>query len=194
MHRKPRPHLRPSQVRGLALWVGATLLARSGCQNAVLGALPALGLGWHTTRPYLREWLRDGSDRAAPCRVQLEVESCFAPLLRWVLAWWKGLALTLAIDPTAKGEDWVALVVSVVYRGLAIPGAWRLRTGDQPAPWMPDFCNLPDRLGPVVPAAMTVRVLCDLWAALLRQGWHPYLRYDRNMTFQAATGPRGGLA
>ena len=45
---------------------------------------------------------------------------------------------------------------------------------------------------------MTVRVLCDrglqsprLWAAIRRQGWHPYMRYDRHMTFQATTGPRG---
>ena len=92
-----------------ALWVGATLLARSGCQNAVLGALQSLGLGWHTTRQYLREWLRDGADRAAPCRVQLDVQACFAPLLRWVLAWWESPELTLAIDPTSKGEALVAL-------------------------------------------------------------------------------------
>ncbi|MCY4519698.1 MAG: hypothetical protein OXC13_02850 [Caldilineaceae bacterium] len=70
---KHLPHLRPSQVRGLALWVGATILARSSCQNAVLGALLTLGPGWHTTRQYLQEWLRDGADRAAPCRVQLDV-------------------------------------------------------------------------------------------------------------------------
>ena len=155
------PHLRPTQVQGQALWVGATILARSGCQNAVLGALLTLGLGGHTTRQYLREWLRDGADRAAPCQVQLEVESCFAPLLRWVLAWWEGSELTLAVAPTAKGG---ALVVSVVYRGLAMP----------------------------------VRVLCDrglqspdLWVAIRRQGWHPYMPYNRHMTFQAATGPRG---
>ena len=191
------PHLRPAQVQGLALWAGATILARSGCQNAVLGALLTLGLGWHTTRQYLREWLRDGADRAAPCQVQLEVESCFAPLLRWVLDWWQGSELTLAIDPTAKGGELVALVVSVVYRGLAIPVAWCLKPGGQPGPWMPDLETLLDRLGPAVPAAMTVRVLCDrglqspdLWAAIRRQGWHPYMRYDRHMTFQAATGPR----
>jgi len=191
------PHLRPSQVQGLALWVGATILARSSCQSAVVGALQTLGFRWHTARQYLREWLYDGADRAAPCRVQLEVETCFAPLLRWVLAWWEGTELTLAIDPTAKGEALVALVVSVVYRGLAIPVAWRLKPGGQPGAWMPDLCDLLDRLGPVVPSDMTVRVLCDrglqsprLWAAIRRQGWHPYLRYDRHMTFQAATGPR----
>ncbi len=191
------PHLRPSQVQGLALWVGATILARSSCQNAVLGALPALGLGWHTTRPYLREWLRDGADRAAPCRVQLEVATCFAPLLRWVLAWWEGPERTRAVAPTSKGKTRVALVVSGVYRGLAIPVAWCLKPGGQAGPWRPDRWALLDRLGPAVPASMTVRVLCDrglqspdLWAAIRRQGWHPYLRYDRPMTFQATTGPR----
>ena len=191
------PHLRPSQVKGLVLWVGATLLARSSCQNAVLGALQSLGCGWHATRQYLREWLYDGPDRAAPCRVQLDVEACFAPLLRWVLAWWQGSELTLAVDPTAKGDELVALVVSVVCRDLAIPVAWRLKTGGRPGPWMPDLCALLDRLGPAVPEGLTVRVLCDrglqspdLWAAIRRQGWHPYMRYDRNMTFQATTGPR----
>jgi len=91
----------------------------------------------------------------------------------------------------------VALVVSVVYRGLAIPVAWRIKTGGRPGPWMPDLCDLLDHLGPVVPPHMTVRVLCDrglqspdLWKAIRRQGWHPYMRYDRHMTFQATTGPR----
>ncbi len=63
---------------------------------------------------------------------------------------------------------------------------------------MPDLCTLLlDRLSPTVPSDMTVRVLCDrglqssdLWAALHRQGWHPKMRYDRYLIFQAATGSR----
>ena len=118
-------------------------MARSGGRKAVPGALQTLGRGWHTARQYLREWPCDGADRAAPCRVQREVEACFAPLLRWVPAWWQGPERTLAIDPTAKGEALVALVVSVVHRGLVIPGAWRLKPGGQPGPWMPDLVALP---------------------------------------------------
>ena len=45
--------------------MGGTILARSSCQNAVLGALTTLGLSWHATRQYLREWLHDGADRVA---------------------------------------------------------------------------------------------------------------------------------
>ena len=48
-----------------------------------------------------------------------------------------------------------------------------------------------------MPSTWTVRVLCDrglqsprLWAAIGRQGWHPYLRYDRPMTLPATTGRR----
>ena len=80
--------------------------------------------------------------------MQLDVQACFAPLLRWVLAWWQGTELTLAVDPTAKGGALVALVVSVVYRGLAIPVAWHIKTGGRPGPWMPDLCALPVGWGP----------------------------------------------
>ena len=140
-HVQGLPHLRPSQLKGLALWRVGTILARSSCQTAVLGALLTLGLGWHATRQYLREWIHDGADRAAPYRMPRDVGACFTPLLRWVLAWWEGPELTLAINPTAKGETLVALVVSVVYRGLTIPVAWRLKPGGQPGAWMPDLCD-----------------------------------------------------
>ena len=54
---------------------------------------------------------------------ELEVERCFAPLLQWVRSWWvptggRELAqepLVQAVDPTAKQDDLVALVISVVY-------------------------------------------------------------------------------
>ncbi len=199
--RKYLPHLLPAQQKGLALWVGATLKASSGCQNAVLGVLLILGYAWHTMRQYLREWLYDGADRAAPCATQLDVTTCFAPLLRWVLDWWEGTELTLAIDPhpegTRKGEELVALVISVVYRGCAVPVAWRLKPGGQKGAWKPDLCALLDRLGAVVPDHWTVRVLCDrglpspdLWQAIRDQGWHPYMRYPHHITFQTPAGPR----
>src|ERR687896_376184 len=82
------PNLRPSQQRGLTLWVYGTILAQSSCQSAVITALWTIG-AWHSLRQYLREWLYDGSDKAAPCKSEVEVSLCFAPLLRWVLDWWR---------------------------------------------------------------------------------------------------------
>ena len=129
------PHLSQPQLAGLALWVCGAILAGSACQNAVASALSARG-NWNSLRQYLREWLYDGSDRARPCRTELDVSLCFAPLLRWVLAWWRSGHLALAVDPTLKGDQTTAIVVSVVYRGCAIPVAWSIRRATQRGSWM----------------------------------------------------------
>jgi hypothetical protein len=192
------PHLRPAQRRGLALWVCGAILAHSACQSAVLAALllPARG-GYHALRQRLREWLYDGADRAAPCATEIAVEHCFAPLLRWVLAWWRGGELALAIDATARGEQVVALVVSVLYRGSALPVAWVILPGNAPGPWLGPILRLLRRLRPAVPAGLTVLVLADrglwsprLWKRVRDLGWHPLLRVQGRVTFTPEGGTR----
>jgi len=184
------PHLRRAHCRGLALWVYGTILAQSACQNAVITALLTRG-AWHTVRQRLREWLYDGADKAAPCRTQVEVSACFAPLLGWVLAWWQGDTVALALDATAHGDLVVALVISVLYRGNAIPVAWAILPANQPGAWMPVILTLVQRLQPTVPAAMTVLLLADrglwsprLWHALGQVGWHPVVRVQNTTSFQ----------
>jgi hypothetical protein len=185
------PALRPAQRRGLALWVYGAVLAGSACQTAVAAALLPLA-GWHALRQYLREWLYDGADKAAPCRAEVEVAACFAPLLRWVLAWWQGTELALAVDATACGERVVALVVSVLYRGCAIPVAWHIVPANRAGPnWMPPILELLARLRPAVPPGTTVLVLADrglwsprLWRRIRRLGWHPLLRLRNTTVFQ----------
>ena len=117
------PHLSQPQLTGLVLWVGGAILAGSACQNAVASALSPWG-SWNNLRQYLREWLYDGSDRTSPCQTRLDATLCFAPLLRWGLAWWRSGRLApvsstgqaLAIDPTLKGDQTTAIVISVLYR------------------------------------------------------------------------------
>src|SRR5439155_153448 len=77
-----------------------------------------------TVRQQLREWYYDTPRKRGPKRQALHVETCFAPLLGWVVSWWQGTQLALAIDATTLGERFVVLAVSVVYRGCAIPVAW----------------------------------------------------------------------
>jgi hypothetical protein len=185
-------HLRPAQRRGLVLWVYGTLLAHSACQSAVVTALLALG-GWHTLRQHLREWLYDGTAKAAPCQTQLEVTACFAPLLRWVLTWWQGAGLARAVDTTTRGDQLVALVVSVLYRGSAIPVAWHILPANQPGEWMPHLLRRLRLLGPAVPVALPVLVLADrglwsprLWKRLRDLGWHPLLRLRPDVPFAPA--------
>src|SRR4051794_22078545 len=133
------PHLRPPQRRGLALWVLGAVLAQSACQPAALAALLVHGR-YHALRQRLREWLLDGTDKASPCAAQ--VEACFAPLPRWALDWWRGRELALAVDATAHREDVVALVVSVLYRGSAIPVAWAILPGNAPGAWLGPILRL----------------------------------------------------
>ena len=98
----------------------------SACQNAVASALSTKG-NWYNLRQRLREWLYDGGDRASPCQTELDVSLCFAPLLRnGSFPGGSSDRLALAVDPTLKGDDTTAIVISVVYRGCAIPVAWRI--------------------------------------------------------------------
>lgn len=78
------PDLRPAQQRGCALWVVGTMLDTSACATAVLTALLLYG-SWKTIRQRLREWLYDGTEKAVPRRIQLDVTTCRVPLLRWIL-------------------------------------------------------------------------------------------------------------
>ena len=190
------PHLSRPQLTGLALWVCGAIFAGSACQNAVASALSAKG-NWNSLRQYLREWLYDGSDRARPCQTELDVTLCFAPLLRWVLSWWLSSRLALSIDPTLKGDQITAIVISVVYRSCAIPVAWRIHKATQKGSWMDPTVELLKELAPAVPRDMTVIVLCDrgisspkLWKQIRSQGWHPCMRYRKNITFCADGGRR----
>lgn len=185
------PALRPAQRRGLALWVIGAIAAGSACQTAVLAALLPLGLGRQAIRQYLREWLYDGSARAAPCTTSLDVRGCFVPLLRWVLGWWQGTELPLAIDATNLGNRLVVLMVSIPYRGTALPIAWRVVPAQAEGEWMAEFLALLALVRPAVPDGWTVLVLADrglwspkLWDTVRPWGWHPLLRLTGRTTFR----------
>jgi len=189
--RQHLPLLRPAQQRGLVWWVYGTILAQSACQTAVITALLLYG-PFEAIRQRLREWLYDGQDKAARCRSQVEVSACFRGLLGWLLTGWQGCELALALDATLHGDRLVALVVSVLYRGCALPVAWHLLPANQEGAWLPAILTLFRQLRPAVPATMTVLVLADrglwsptLWAELRRLGWHPLLRIQNHMTFAA---------
>jgi hypothetical protein len=191
------PHLRFAQRAVLAVWVQGAVLAGSACQSAVLNALEPFGHPRHATRQRLREWTYDGADRAAPCSTSLDVAACFAPLLRWVLSWWRGETLPLAIDATALGHRWVIIAVCVLYRGCAIPVAWHVAPGPGHGPWMAPVQALLTQLAPAVPPTMTVLVLTDrglwsprLWRSITAIGWHPLMRIRPDATFAPLGGYR----
>jgi hypothetical protein len=188
--------LSETQQRGLAWWVHGTILAGSACQTAVLRALCTATRERQALRQYLREWLYDGADKASPCATQVEVHACFAPLLRWVLSHWEGDRLALAVDATTHGSALTVLVVSVLYRGTALPVGWVVLSGNRTGAWMPEILRLLRLLRPAVPPELPVLVLADrgLWSPRLFKrikdlGWHPLLRLIGTVTFT----PHGGV-
>jgi hypothetical protein len=191
-----QPQLRRAERNGLALWVVGLLVAQSSCERAILTAMAPLGYAEHALRARLREWLCDGAERAAPCGTGLEVEACFAPLLGWVLAWWGGSSLPVAIDATTLRGRVVVRSLSVLYRGTALPVAWVVLPHAGKGTWLPHRERLLRLLGPAVPPTMTVLVMTDrglwsprLWRAIQAQGWHPLMRIRPDATF-APTGQR----
>ena len=120
--RQTMPQLTETQSKGLALWTFGAITAQSGCRNAVIAALTFTG-GFSAVRQRLREWLYDGADRSTPSPNQIDVRARFAPLMRWDLSLWMSSDLALAIDPTTLSDRLCVIVVSVVYRGCAIPVA-----------------------------------------------------------------------
>lgn len=191
------PHVRPAQRLGLALWVSGAVLATSTCQSAVVTHVAALGFAPAALRQRLREWLDAGPERAAPCATTLEVERCLAPVLGWVRRFWRGPPLPLALDVTTLDKRVAVLTVAVLYRGGALPVAWRVRPLTQPGAWMPACCQLLARLAPVVPPDLTVRVLTDRgvwsprrWKTSRALGVHPLMRLSPRATFAPLGQPR----
>jgi hypothetical protein len=183
------PQLRPAQQRGVAEGVSGVRDAQSGCEAAILAAGAPLGREAHALRARLREFLCAGADRAAPCGTAVDVAACFAPLRGWVLAWWVGETLPLAIAATSWRDRQVVLSLSVLYRGSAIPVAWVVLPHRGKGLGRPHLERLLRLLAPAVPPTMTVLVMTDrglwwprVWRQIKAKGWHPLMRIRPDAT------------
>lgn len=168
------PFLTPAQQANVALFVGGTVLADSGCESALVAALVQLTAdGEHpptanALRERLRDFLRDGAAKAAPCRTELTISDCVAPLVRWVLELLPDQDVALALDATTHGEV-TALVVSLLYRGHAIPVAWAMRGTAEKGAWMPILVQLVEQVLAAFPTSRRVVGMADegLWSPRL---------------------------
>jgi hypothetical protein len=147
----------------------------------------------NSVRQQLREFCYDAPDKRGARRQQLEVESCFAGLLGWILKGWQSRQLALALDATSLGARFGVLALSVVYRGCAIPVAWKVLPANRPHSWKPEWLRLLRGLRCALPKSMTVIVLADrglyarwLFQQIVRLGWHPLLRVNAGGKFRPA--------
>ncbi len=188
------PHLSKPQATVLALWSLGMVLARS-CALTAVSLFLAKGLERkpNTVRQQLREFCYEAKAKRGGPRQELQVERCFAALLAWVLSWWEGTQLALAVDATTLGQRFVVLVVSVVYRGCAIPVAWTVLPATEKHAWRGEWLRMLRQVRAVVPRRFFVIVLADrglyarwLFQRIVRLGWHPLLRINTGGTFRPA--------
>ena len=156
------PHLSKPQATVLALWSFGMVLARS-CALTTVSHLLAKGMQHkeQTVRQQRREWYDDVPRKRGTKRQALHVETCFPVLLAWVVSWWQGTPLALAIDATALGTRFVVWAVRVVYRGCAIPVAWVILPANTPHAWRREWLRRLRQLRPALPRSWTVMVLAD---------------------------------
>jgi hypothetical protein len=182
------------QAAVLALWSLGTVLARS-CALSAVSEFLAKGLERkaNTVRQQLREFCYEAKAKRGKPRRELAVESCFAPLLAWVLSWWEGTQLAIAVDATTLGQRFVVLVVSVVYRGCAIPVAWTVLAATETHAWRGEWLRMLRQVRVAVPRRYFVIVLADrglyarwLFRRIVRLGWHPVLRVNTGGSFRPA--------
>lgn len=183
------PHLSRPQAHVLALWSFGMVLARS-CGITSVAALLAdlLGVSLATQRQQLREWCYDARDKKGAHREEVEVTLCFGPLLGWIVSWYGSKSeqrLALGMDASTLTDRFTVLCISVLYRGCAIPVAWKLLRSGEKGAWEPYWKELLTTLKASVPKHWTVLVLADrglyapwLFRHLVGLGWHPFLRIN----------------
>jgi hypothetical protein len=192
------PNLSRPQATVLALYSFGMILAQRCGLNSVVAALcPVLGVGFLTLRSRLQEFYQPATAKSGTKREELDVTPCFAPLLAWVLKGWPSTRLALALDATSLGDCFTVLSISVVYRGSAVPVAWKVLRANVAHAWKPEWLGLLAAFSQRVPSGWTVVVMTDrglyarwLYCAIVALGWHPLMRITRCGKFRKLGGKR----
>ncbi|HLA88066.1 MAG TPA: transposase [Anaerolineales bacterium] len=188
------PHLSAPQATVLALWSFGMVISHSCGLTSVSSSLAMLvGEKENSVRQRIREWYYAKDDKRGEGRCELEVSSSFVPLLQWILSWWpvNERRLALAMDATSLGQVLVVLVVSVVYRGCAIPVAWRVLPAAEKGSWKEPWLDLFSHFQDMIPEDWVVIVMADrglyaswLFEAIQKCKWHPFLRINDRIFFR----------
>ena len=193
------PTLSQPQATVLALYSFGMILAQRCGLNCVVAALgPFVAIGFHTLRSRLQEFYQPAAAKSGTRRQELDVTTCFAPLLAWVLNGWPSKRLALALDATSLGAVFTVLSISVVYRGCAMPVAWKVLPANVAHAWKPEWLALLAAFSQRMSPGWTVVVMTDrglyarwLYRAIVALGWHPLMRITKCGKFRRQGGKVG---
>ncbi len=179
------PQLSRNEAMVLALYsFGAVMTQRCGLTTIACFLGMLLKGSAEKMRQRLREWNYEAGQKRGVGRREVEVTKSFSPLMRWLLQeQGENKDVVLALDVTYLKERFSILAVSVVYRGSAVPVAWRVLKGNVKGEWHPLWLELLAALHPALSDAQHVYLLTDrglyskrLFEAICVYGWHPLMR------------------
>ena len=190
------PNLSLPQISGLATWSFGMVMTQSSSLTRVSTLIAKVNQEKeNTVRQRLKEWYKEGKAKAKKeqKRISLEVTECFASLLKWVLDLLPqdSQELPIALDATSKGQNFTVLSINILYRGTAIPIAWKIVKGTEKGSWKPYWKELLSALKGLVPSDWKVIVAADrvhvadwLYQEIVNLGWHPFLRINHQGQYQ----------
>ena len=178
--------LRKSQAVGLAAFSWGVALARRCTLRGVAEALPSLGKP-DTVERRVQRWV-------ANARLDWQVGA--RALARWVLGRMAGReVVVLLVDETSLQEHLKVMVVSLAYRGRALPLAWwSYRQSEWPMGQVGLITTLLDLIAPSLPASCRVLVQADrgigtspeLLAAIAARGGYFLVRVQGQVRVRVA--------
>jgi len=188
---KQLPQLSKPQANVLALWsFGMAAVKSCALTTVTLFLATLLRVKGNTMRQRLREWCYGRKDKRGDKRVDIDVQSCFPFLMRWIMDWWQGSQVAIALDATSLSLNFTVLSISVVYRSCAIPVAWAITKGNAKGGWNKHWFRMLDLIRPSVPSHYKVIILTDrglyspkLFCHIREIGWHPFMRINAGGTF-----------
>ena len=182
------------QVRGLATWSFGCVMTQSSSLTQVSNFIALVnGEKPNTVRQRLKEWYLEAPAKKGLHRRHLEVSSCFAPLLSWVISLLPHSVeqIALALDATSIGNKFTVLSLNILLAGCGIPIAWSIVNATQPGSWKPHWQKLLAEVVDTIPPHFKVIVTADrgLYADWLYQliesvNWHPFLRINHQGNYR----------
>jgi hypothetical protein len=161
----------------------ALICGLTGGQSAHLPTIadhaPSYGADQASVTARFRRWLK---------HEQHTLDGWFLPVAQALLATLAHQPLVLVLDGSVVGRGCVALMLSVVYQGRALPLAWVVVQGKKGHFPQATHCALLEQIAPLIPAIAEVTLLGDgefdgteLQAALRKRHWHYVCRTAPNI-------------
>jgi len=119
---------------------------------------------------------------------RIQVHTLYQPLIRAALSHWQQRCLYLSLDTSLFWDEYCLVRVAVVYRGRALPVAWRVLHHPSASVAFEAYCEMLHQAAACMPAGVKVVLLADrgfvhgelMRACVRRWHWHYRIRLKKD--------------